>query len=253
MPMFGLQNFRGSCWVNATIQTIFRFPDVQARYNAGTFDRSNKIDECLCMIWNSQGTVGVRDFFDAVRTEVMPAGEGIGDSHELLTYLCDKLPYLDKLCRFGIANVIECVSCHEKTTKSDSTINFTLLEGRNQPIATCIENTVKPYTIPDWICEKCKQNGALSQQLIGSFPKYMIFHLSLDSDVNYSSILILNKRKYALLSVVCYNGSHWWTYGRDSIGSPWFIFDDQNVVDHGPKHFPLSNTTRMLIYYCVNE
>jgi len=251
--MFGLQNFRGSCWVNAALQTIFRFPDVQARYNAGTFEKSNKIDECLYNIWNSKGTVGLRDFFEAVRTEVMPAGQGIGDSHELLTYLCDKLPFLDAMCRFKIVNSIECVSCKNKTMREETTINFSLMEGRNQPIATCIENTVKPYTIADWTCDKCKQKGAVSQQLIGSFPKYMIFHLSMDSNVNYSSILMFNKRKYALLSVVCYNGSHWWTYGRDKAGSSWYVFDDQNVVDHGPKQFPISNTTRMLIYYCANE
>ena len=30
----------------------------------------------------------------------MPAGQGIGDSHELLVHLCDKLSYLDQLFRF---------------------------------------------------------------------------------------------------------------------------------------------------------
>lgn len=252
--MFGLVNFNGSCWVNAALQTIFRFPDVQARYNAGIFEKENKIDECLCRIWNTKGTQGLREFFDEVRTDVMPAGAGIGDTHELLTYLCDKLPYLDTVCRFTIANEIKCISCGDKSLKQDSTINFSLMEGKHQPITTCIQKTVEPYVIPDWTCEKCKNKGATSQQLIGSFPKYMIFHLPLDSNVNYSSILILNKRKYALTSVVCYNGSHWWTYGRDMPpGNAWFIFDDIQVVNHGPRQFPISNTTRMLIYYCVNE
>jgi ubiquitin C-terminal hydrolase len=252
--MFGLDNFNGSCWVNAALQTIFRFPDVQARYNAGTFEKDNKIDECICRIWNSKGKDGLRELFEEIRTECMPAGAGMGDSHELLTYLCDKLPYLDKLCRFSIANSIECIACKAKTLSQDSTINFSLTEGNHQPISTCIQKTVESNIILDWTCEKCKSKGASSQQLIGSFPSYMIFHLPLDSNVNYSSILILNKRKYALSSVVCYNGMHWWTYGRDMPpGSAWFIFNDHQVVNHGPKQFPLSNTTRMLIYYCINE
>ena len=251
--MFGLQNFLGSCWVNAALQAIFRFPDVQARYNAGTFETGNIIDQCLCKIWKSNGKEGLLEFFEAVRNDVMPAGLGVGDSHELLTYLCDKLPFLDTLCRFTIANSIECFSCKDKIVKPESTLNFTLSEGNSQPIATCIQNTVKETQLLTWKCDKCTKVGGVSRQLIGTFPKYMIFHLPLDSNVDYSSILILNKRKYALLSVVCYNGAHWWTYGRDMPGLSWFVFDDTNVVNHGPKQFPISNTTRMLIYYSVNE
>jgi uncharacterized UBP type Zn finger protein len=249
--MFGLVNFHGSCWVNAALQTIFRFPDVQARYNAGTFEKENPIDEGLCRLWNSQGKDGLRQFFDAVRTATMPAGLGIGDSHELITYLCDKLPYLDKLCRFSLGTSIECNSCKDKTLKHESVINFSLMEGGGKPIAECIENSVKPVVIQEWKCEKCKGKGATLQQLIGSFPTYMIFHLTIDSNIDYSSILILNKRKYALIGVVCFNGGHWWMYGRDGIGKPWYILDDMRLVNHGPKQFPISNTTRMLIYYCA--
>jgi uncharacterized UBP type Zn finger protein len=153
--MFGLMNFNGSCWVNAALQAIFRFPDVQARYNAGIFEKNNEIDKCLCIIWNSKGKEGLRELFDAVRTDVMPAGAGIGDSHELLTYLCDKLPYLDKLCRFNMANSVECIACKEKTITQESIINFSLMEGNRQPIATCIQKSVEPTTILDWTCEKC--------------------------------------------------------------------------------------------------
>jgi uncharacterized UBP type Zn finger protein len=32
--MFGLKNTRGSCWVNATLQALFRIPQVQKRYDA---------------------------------------------------------------------------------------------------------------------------------------------------------------------------------------------------------------------------
>jgi len=250
--MFGLQNIRGSCWVNATLQAIFRFPDVQARYKESVSE--NKLDKILLTIWKTKGETGLNDFFEEVRTDLMPAGAGIGDSHELLTYLCDKLPYLDKLCRFSMTNVIECIACNHKSITQESIINFSLMEGNKQPISTCIEKTVKETIVLDWTCEKCNAKGGMSKQLIGSFPEYMIFHLPLDSNVQYSSILILNKRKYALSSVVCYNGAHWWTYGRDMPpGSSWVTFDDTNLINHGPSQFPISNTTRMLIYYCINE
>jgi uncharacterized UBP type Zn finger protein len=250
--MFGLRNFRGSCWVNACLQTIFRIPDVQARYNVETFEKENMIDECLYKIWKSNGEDGLKELFQAVRTETMPAGNDIGDSHELFQYLCDKLPYLDKLVRFKIADSISCRHCDYKDVKEDSVIEFAIAtDKKDVSLIECIADVVKPHEILEWKCEKCNNVGCVKQQLIGSFPKAMVFHIiPLNGQVNYTSILGLNKRQYALTSVTCYNNVHWWAYGRNMPpGSPWYTLDDTRVEEHGPKQFPLSNKSRLLIYY----
>jgi uncharacterized UBP type Zn finger protein len=250
--MFGLKNFRGSCWVNSCLQSLFRIPEVQERYNSQTFDKDNPIDECLCKIWNSKGEEGLKEFFDSVRTTFMPAGRGVGDTHELLTYLCDKLPYLDKLCRFKMADSITCNSCKHQELKEDSVLEFSLdTSTKCIPLTNCITNTVTPITISEWKCDKCNQLGCVKQQLIGSFPKVMMFHkVSTQGSVEYSSILVLNSKQYALISVSCYNGSHWWAYGRNMPpGSSWYTIDDTRLQEHGPKQFPVSSTMRLLIYY----
>lgn len=255
--MFGLHNHRGSCWVNAAIQAIFRIPAVQERYSSNIFEKGNIVDECLLKIWSSKGEHGLRDFFEAVRTDTMPAGIDIGDSHELIQYLCDKMPFLDKLSRFKIAHTIECIHCKKKTTTQDSVIEFSLdsAEGSRVPLSNCIAKTVEPYIVNEWKCESCNQTGGTRQQLIGSFPDCMMFHAPLvGTTIDYSSILVLNKKKYALSSVVCFNGGHWWTYGRNMPpGSSWYILDDMNVQEHGPKQFPISSQMRILIYYRLNE
>ncbi len=255
--MFGLQNFRGSCWVNACLQALYRFPEVQARYSAGTYDRSNKIDECLCKIYKTSGKEGLKEFFDAVRTETMPAGNGIGDSHELFNYLCDKLPFLDNICRFKKAYIIQCSNCQNKTVNEDTVLEYDISSsGKFEPLATCISNSVSPHKVSDWKCEKCNQRGCTKQQLIGSFPKAMIFHATNpdNASVNYSSILVLNGKKYALMSIVCFTGGHWLTHGRSMPpGLSWYTFDDQTVIDHGPKQFPVSNKMRLLIYYRLED
>lgn len=254
--MFGLQNFSGSCWVNACLQAVFRFPEVQQRYSNNLSDKSNLIDVALETIWNSRGKLGLKDFFDVVRTDTMPAGHGIGDSHELFNYLCDKLPYLDVLCRFKVADTIECVSCKEKSVKEESVIEYTLsTHGTHMPISQCIMDTVIPNTLLDWKCETCKKDGCTRQHLIGTFPKIMMFYMtSRVGSIDYSSILVLNKKRYALNSVVCYNGSHWWTRGRNMPpGSSWYTFDDQQITDHGAKQFPVSNMMRILIYYRLED
>lgn len=252
--MFGLKNYHGSCWVNACVQAVFRIPEVQERYNSKIFESGNSIDECLCRIWNTEGEKGLKDFFDAVKTAAMPAGDDIGDSHELFQYLCDKLPFLDKLCRFKTADSIICKHCQKKELREDSVIEYSITAPSKSAvsISDCIMNSVKAYEIPDWTCETCKEKGCSKQQLIGSFPQVMVFHrVSInEAPVEYSSILVLNKKKYALLSVSCYNGSHWWGYGRDMPpGTSWFTLDDQNIINHGPKQFPISERMRLLIYY----
>lgn len=250
--MFGLQNFRGSCWVNSCLQSVFRIPEVQARYSAKIFDKDNIIDECLCRVWVTKGETGLKEFFESVRTVVMPAGNGIGDAHELMNFLCDKLPFLDELCRFKTADSIMCNSCKVKELKEDSVIEFSLTTNqRGVPLTNCILQTVTPYTIDDWKCDKCNERGCTKQQLIGTFPKVMVFHkVSVEGSIEYSSVLVLNKYKYALVGVSCFNGGHWWAYGRDMPpGSSWYTLDDQRLTEHGPKQFPISSTMRVLIYY----
>jgi ubiquitin C-terminal hydrolase len=250
--MFGLKNFSGSCWVNTCLQGIFRIPDVQQRYNNDAFDKENVIDECLSKIWKTKGEDGLKDFFDAVRTEVMPAGNGIGDSHELIIYLCDKLPFLDKLIRFKIANSVVCINCGDRQIKEDSITEFSIASSeKNKPMINCISEAVKEDILEDWKCEKCEKRGCKKQQLIGSFPKIMVFHVtSNDGSIDYSSILALNKRQYALISVSCFNGGHWWGYGRDMPpGTSWYTLNDRQVEEHGPKQFPISNKMKILIYY----
>jgi ubiquitin C-terminal hydrolase len=255
--MFGLHNYRGSCWVNAALQAFFCIPEVQLRYNTDTFDTKNIVDQCLYTIWKTKGEHGLKDFFEAVRTDTMPAGLDIGDSHELFQYLCDKLPFLDELCRFKIAHSMVCKSCSKKSIREDSVIEFSFdsVSGLHVPLADCISKTVEPYDVDEWECESCKSKGGTRQQLIGTFPKCMLFHAPLsDSTIDYSSIMILNKKRYALSSVVCYNGAHWWTYARNMPpGSSWYSLDDTNIREHSPKQFPVSNTMRMLIYYRLDE
>jgi uncharacterized UBP type Zn finger protein len=254
--MFGLQNFSGSCWVNACLQAVFRFPEVQDRYSNNRADKSNQIDVALETIWNSQGKIGLKDFFDVVRTETMPAGQGIGDSHELFKYLCDKLPYLEELCKFKVADTTECVSCKHKDVREDVVTEYTISsDGVHVPISQCIMNTVIPNTVADWVCEKCGKKGCTRQHLIGAFPKAMIFYMtSRDGSIDYSSVLVLNSKKYVLNSIICYNGSHWWTRARNMPpGSSWYTFDDQRITDHGSKQFPVSNMMRILIYYRLED
>lgn len=250
--MFGLHNYRGSCWVNACLQAFFRLPEIQQRYDSETVQYINDIDRCLHTIYKTKGDEGLKEFFTAVKTATMPAGEGIGDSNELFLYLCDKLPFLDELCRFKIADTIQCNHCKDRQVKEDSIVEFSLSSsGKFVPISECISQTVQPQIIDTWKCEKCSNLGCAKQQLIGTFPKVMLFHMvTPEQSVNYSSVLVLNSKKYALSSVICYSGSHWWTRARNMPpGSSWHTLDDTQVTNHGPDKFPVSNMMRILIYY----
>jgi ubiquitin C-terminal hydrolase len=254
--MFGLNNYAGSCWVNACLQGIFRIPEVIERYTKETHDQQNPVDVGLNTIWNSKGREGLKEFFNAARTATMPAGQGIGDSNELLDYLCDKLPYLDKLCRFKIAETTSC-SCGFSQMKDDSPIQFNLHpKGRQTPIAECIMAEVSIEKLDDWKCDNCsRKDGATMQKLIASFPKVMIFQARTPgTSIQYSSQLVVNSIKYHLLSVISFTGGHWFAHSREMPpGMPWFTLDDTRVRQHSPNEFPMSEMMRLLIYYRLEE
>lgn len=254
--MFGLRNQRGSCWINAALQGVFRIPELQKRFANNEEDTRNAVEVCLGEIYGSKGDEGLRDFYDCVKTKTMPAGEDIGDSNELLEFLCDKVPFLDKMMRFRVAHTIKCNNCDYTDTRNDTVIEFDIAPSRpKMSVSDAIVETVKPFSVDGWKCEKCSKNGCTKQLLLGSFPDILTFHLtSMDTSVTYSSQIILNGNTYALLAVICYDGSHWNTYGRDMPpGQPWYLFNDQHVRSFDPKHFPLTDTMRLLMYYRIKE
>jgi len=174
--MFGLSNVSGSCWVNACLQSLFRIPAVQERYSKPV-EFVNALDENLHRLWVSKGKDGLREFFAAVRTDLLPAGQNIGDSHELLVHLCDQLPWLDALFRFKVGYSLACKHCEYREIKDESTLEFTV-HSQKEPItiSQCIVEATQLQVIEDWTCEKCKQKGCTKQMLMGSFPKTLLFH-----------------------------------------------------------------------------
>lgn len=251
--MFGLRNHSGSCWVNATLQSLFRIPALQERYDA--LDADGDVDTALQTIWTTEGS-GLPEFFETIRSEDMPAGESIGDSHELLMALCDKLPWLDKLLRFGFATKVTCNQCDYSNLVRESVLEFPVMPSKEcKTLADSIQRAVKPYEDLGWKCEKCHGLGCTQQHLLADLPEILVFHRrNLDATFQYPSMLILNKHKFALFSVVCYNGGHWWTIGRDlPPGKPWVTYDDTHVTKHDPSHFPMASNMRLLFYARINS
>lgn len=254
--MFGLRNQRGSCWINAALQGVFRIPELQKRFADNEEDTSNAVEVCLSEIYGSRGEEGLRDFYDCVKTKTMPAGEDIGDANELLEFLCDKVPFLDKMMRFKVAHTIKCNNCEYMDTRNDTVIEFDIAPTRpKMSVSDAIVEAVKPFSVDGWKCEKCSKRGCTKQLLVGSFPDVLTFHLtSMNTSVTYSSQIVLNGNKYALLAVVCFDGGHWNTFGRDMPpGQPWYLFNDQHVRSFDPKHFPLDDRMRLLMYYRIKE
>jgi ubiquitin C-terminal hydrolase len=90
---------------------------------------------------------------------------------------------------------------------------------------------------------------------MGAFPQVLVFHMkSLKTTCTYSAQLTLNANKYVLFAVICFDGGHWYTFGRDlPPGQPWYELNDMQVRKYDPKAFPLVDTMRLLMYYRVNE
>jgi len=250
--MFGLPNHRGSCWVNAALQGLFSCPVLEDQYSdRANVDKENPTDICLESVYRNKGS-GLKDLFEVIKTSYMPAGENIGDSHELITHLCDKLPWLDKGFRFDIGDNIKCMNCPYTELRKTSTLDIHLMPSRRgMPLLEAIQEHVRPITIDEWKCEKCQKLGCTKQLMFGTFPKvFMIW----SAPIEYSSLLILNGKKYYLFAVICFNGGHWWTYGRKlPAGKPWHVLDDTTVREMDSRKFPVDSAMRVLLYFlCEN-
>jgi ubiquitin C-terminal hydrolase len=248
--MFGLNNHRGSCWVNAALQGLFSCPVLVDRYSEHEeVDKENPVDVCLESIYRNQGTTGLREFFEVIKTTYLPAGENIGDSHELIVHLCDKLSWLDNAFRFETGDRIECGGCKVVQVEKTTAIDVNLVPSRaGIPLLDAIHEYVRPQTISDWKCDKCSHLGCTKQVLFGTFPKVLMFWST--TPIDYSSLLVLNGKKYFLFSVVCFNGGHWWTYARKlPPGHAWYVLDDMNVREMDSKKFPVDRTMRVLLYF----
>lgn len=254
---FGLRNKNGSCWINAALQAVFRLPELQQRFEDGNEDSANVVETCLAEIWGSRGDEGLKDFYESVKVSPhMPAGEGIGDSHELIEFLCDKVPLLDKLTRFKIAHVIKCDNCPYTDMRRDTMNEFSIAPSqKKQTVSDAIGEAVRPQIIPDWKCEKCGNKGCKKQLLLAEFPQVMMFHqTSVGTSLAYTPILVVNKIRYALCAVVCFTGGHWFTWGRNlPPGQPWNRFDDSHVQSYAPNFMPQDERMRLLMYYRINE
>jgi len=255
--MFGLRNIRGSCWINAALQSVFRIPDLQTRFAANDEDEQNPVEVCLAEIWSSRGDEGLKPFYECVKTSpTMPAGEGIGDSHELIEFLCDKIPFLDRLMRFRVVHSIQCKHCWKVETRPDTMHEFSIVPTKaKQSVSDSISEAVKPVEIADRLCEACSHRGCTKQLLLAEFPQILTFHMvSVGTSVTYTPVLVLNGMKYALFAIVCYTTGHWYTWGRDlPPGKPWIRFDDSSVQTYPPTHMPLDDSMRILMYYRLNQ
>lgn len=252
--MFGLRNKNGSCWINAALQAVFRIPDLQTRFSENEEDTNVPVEVCLAEIWGSKGDEGLKAFYECIRVSSihMPAGQGIGDSHELIEFLCDKVPFLDQLLRFKVVNSIQCLHCSYTDKRPDTMLEFSIAPTeRQQTVRDAILAAVQPSTIPDWTCDSCKGKGCQKQLLLGEFPKVLLFHqTSIGTSVTYTPILVVNGHRYALLAVTCFTGGHWFTWGRNMPpGQPWVRYDDMNVHAHDGTHMPLADNMRLLLYY----
>lgn len=251
---FGLVNTRGSCWVNSCLQAVFRIPDVQQRLEEETTDPQNPVEMALAEIWGSRGDEGLKDFYKLIKSDNMPAGEGIGDAHELLSHLCDKMPYLDKLMRFHTANTVRCRACKHTEVRKESYIDFTLAPSNaGQSVSQSVLDAVTPQIMEDWKCDKCGKTAGCQTQMAldGALPTLLTFRKTTDHAVSYPSVLTMNKKRYNIFAVVCYDGGHWWTFGRDLPpgSTEWFEFNDKRVASFDPRHYPHSDNARLLMYY----
>lgn len=237
-----LPNIRGSCWVNSCIQAIIQIPNVSVPLLSEIVKMGGSIDSLM-------------KFFEKVRTLDLPAGSNIGDAHELFLRVCDLTPELEKLCSYTVCNITTCAvnRCGNVFTSPDETRTEFVLHRYSDFQLTLANRIVSSMNenILDWKCDKNQHSktvvntGCIKQTYIKTFPKVFVFHTDNGLE-SYPESIDINKRKYKLVSGICFHNAHWWAFGRNS-HNEWVTFNDMEIV---PMTISMNaGLVRMLIYY----
>ena len=156
---------------------------------------------------------------------------------------------MEDLCKFQTCDKFKCSKCDYESLKEDTKIEISLFPNSDKKtILECLDNEIKEEILEDSKCEKC-QEKLTKQLLFKNLPKILIIHVYNHprNKTDYSSSIIINSKKYILLSALCFNGGHWNCIGRDN--NLWHVFDDTNIRSFKENEFPVSSLMRVLIYY----
>lgn len=270
-PPTGLQNRGRTCFVNATLQCLFKMNLLNTSPQC-TQNQAPIVQEYLRLIGNH---ANIENFIAAVRSTIGMARGQEEDAHEFLMRFLDILDPRAAFVRLHGTETMNCGSCHAASANAGRP--FTLELEIDQP-GSCFDHyfmqgeTVSANTGNGWRCPQCQRPvDATKKYTLQTLPDYLTIQLKrfrqqsvgvyqrLDTAVSYPEKFSFDPRyfvpqahvphAYELFGVVMQTGSltggHYTAYVKHN--NSWMLCsDDAQIV---PRPLPQNSSEPYILFY----
>ncbi len=239
----GLPNVGGSCYMNASLQCLFRIPEFACFIESAKKDKKESP-----LLWRCKQLVGIvadrreievvwaaaTELFQCMNKQLFNKfDDQQEDAFDFFVRLIDRVQLFQHLFRFSINTTIYCTQCNN------------VLRSANQIMYDLPLNAFQPQIINNICCSYCCCFDAKAKKevTLNSYPPYLLVDCepmygaskSIIADDFYSEQLSFFG--YDLIGIVLHAGTkltgHFIAYVKDVLSGQWYLCDDMYVLKQG--------------------
>ncbi|MCK5632343.1 ubiquitin carboxyl-terminal hydrolase [bacterium] len=238
IPVGGLPNVGNSCYMNASLQCLFRIPEVAHLIKSTINDKQDVSFLCQCKEVveatkrndNEAVLIRITELFEQVNERLFNnQDKQQEDALDFLIRLIDDIPALQSLFCFSLNTTISCTQCSK------------VLRSANQIISDLPLDAFQPKTIDGIFCSHCSCSyvTAKKELKLNNYPPYLLVDCEQICGENSSALMSSSNSNqsnfsgYELIGIVLHEGTkqmgHFVAFVKEFSSGQWYLCDDAYV------------------------
>lgn len=238
IPVCGLPNVGNSCYMNASLQCLFRIPEIACLVQTASSD-DLFLWQCKKII-NAQEKTGAAEaifintaeLFDQVNRQLFHSfDKQQEDALEFIVRFIESTPSFQPLFGISLNTTIYCTQCNK------------ILRSANQTIYDLRLDALKPQIISGMLCPNCSHTSARKELKLNNYPPYLLVDCKnnkyASTHIEYFDLNDSSFPGYTLIGAVLHAGTeqcgHYIASVKELSTQQWYLCNDINVINIGHK------------------